>query len=170
MSTCGLTLLKRSLLSSIADTATFRFSRSLHFRHRLSRPENRAHFNTMSPHRIQNNDNVANGQQQQQQAQTSTAGSAPVQGDLNNTSSMRQIEEAHADPEFAYRSLAIPTEEDDPDVLAKYRPFLLDDAVAEQDWVAKLELATVTEMAHNDITKTGERLKVLVLYGSLRNR
>ena len=47
---------------------------------------------------------------------------------------------------------------------------LLDDAVAAQDWVSKLELATATEMSHNDITKTGERLKVLVLYGSLRSR
>jgi hypothetical protein len=167
MKTCGSTFLKRSLLSSAADTATFRVSRSLHCRHRLFHLENRAYIGTMSPHKIQNNNALANGQQQ---AQISTAGPAPVQGDLNNTSSMRQIEEVHADPEFAYRSLAIPTEEDDPDTLTKYRPFLLDSDVAAQDWVAKLELATVTEMSHNDITKTGERLKVLVLYGSLRQR
>jgi arsenic resistance protein ArsH len=100
----------------------------------------------------------------------STTAPALAQGDLNNTSSMRQIEEIRANPEFAYRSLAIPTEQDDPDTLTKYRPFLLDDAVASQDWVARLELATATEMSHADITKTGERLKVLVLYGSLRNR
>jgi hypothetical protein len=167
MSTCGSILLKRSLLSSAANTATFRASRPLCFRHRLFRLENRAYISTMSPHKVQNTSTVANGTQQ---AHISTASSAPVQGDLNNTSSMRQIEEVHADPEFAYRSLAIPTEEDDPETLAKYRPFLLDEAVASQDWVAKLELATVTEMAHNDIAKTGERLKVLVLYGSLRNR
>jgi arsenic resistance protein ArsH len=121
----------------------------------------------MSIQNLQNNKTVENGQQH---AQSSTAAPASVQGDLNNTSSMRQIEEVHANPEFAYRSLAIPTEEDDPDTLAKYRPFLLDGEVAAHDWVAKLELATVTEMAHNDIAKTGERLKVLVLYGSLRSR
>jgi arsenic resistance protein ArsH len=122
----------------------------------------------MSSPKVQNTYNVANGQQQH--AQISTTAPALAQGDLNNTSSMRQIEEIRANPEFAYRSLAIPTEEDDPDTLAKYRPFLLDDAVASQDWVAKLELATATEMSHADIIKTGERLKVLVLYGSLRNR
>jgi hypothetical protein len=163
MNTCGSTFLKRSLLSSAANTATFRASRPL--RHRIFHLDHRAYMSTMSSQKVQNINTVSNGTKQ---AQMSTASSAPVQGDLNNTSSMRQIEEI--DPEFAYRSLAIPTGENDPDTLAKYRPFLLDDAVASQDWVAKLELATVTEMAHNDITKTGERLKVLVLYGSLRNR
>jgi hypothetical protein len=167
MNTCVSTLLKRSLLPSIANTATVRVSRSLHLRHHLFRLENRAYIGTMSIQNLQDNNTVANGQQH---AQTSTAAPAPVQGDLNNTSSMRQIDEVHANPDFAYRSLAIPTEEDDPDTLAKYRPFLLDGEVAAHDWVAKLELATVTEMAHNDIAKTGERLKVLVLYGSLRSR
>jgi hypothetical protein len=166
MSNCGSIFLKRSLLSSAANTATVRASRPL--RHRIFRLENRAYTNTMSSPKVQNTYNVANGQQQH--AQISTTAPALAQGDLNNTSSMRQIEEIRANPEFAYRSLAIPTEEDDPDTLAKYRPFLLDDAVASQDWVAKLELATATEMSHADIIKTGERLKVLVLYGSLRNR
>jgi arsenic resistance protein ArsH len=166
MSICGSILLKRSLLSSAADTATFRVGRSLLFHHRQA---NRAYIGTMSPHKVQidNSTLATNGQQQ---AQMSTTAPALAQGDLNNTSSMRQIEQVHANPDFAYRSLAIPTEEDDPDTLAKYRPFLLDDAVAAQDWVSKLELATATEMSHNDITKTGERLKVLVLYGSLRSR
>jgi hypothetical protein len=167
MSACRSIFLKRSLLSSVADTATFHASRSPFFRHRISTLENRAYIGTMSPHKMENNNTVVNGQQQ---ARMSTTAPALAQGDLNNTSSMRQIEEVLADPEFAYRSLAIPTEEDDPDTLTKYRPFLLDGDVAAQDWVAKLELATVTEMAHNDITKTGERLKVLVLYGSLRAR
>jgi hypothetical protein len=177
MTTCTSNLLKRSLLSSVTvtcnntSTTTFRLGRSLCFHQSRpsSRQANRAYIGTMSPHVVQNNTSaVANGQQQQ--AQISTTAPALAQGDLNNTSSMRQIEEIRANPEFAYRSLAIPTEEDDPDTLAKYRPFLLDDAVASQDWVAKLELATATEMSHADIIKTGERLKVLVLYGSLRNR
>jgi hypothetical protein len=167
MSTCGSILLKRSLLSSAANTATFRASQPLCLRHRLFRLENKAYIGTMSSQKSQGTNPVANGQQQ---AQISTTAPASAQGDLNNTSSMRQIEEIRANPEFAYRSLAIPTEEDDPDTRAKYRSFLLDDAVSAQDWVAKLELATATEMSHDDITKTGERLKVLVLYGSLRNR
>jgi len=167
MSACGPIFLKRSLLLSVADTATLRISRSPCFRHRPFRLENKRYTSTMSSHNIQKNTTVANGQLK---AQTTAAGPTPVQGDLNNTSSMRHIEEIHADPEFAYRSLAIPTEEDDAETLTKYRPFLLDEAVAAQDWVAKLELATATEMSHNDIKKTGERLKVLVLYGSLRAR
>ena len=168
MSTCGSIFLKRSLLSSVADTATLRASRSPCFRHSLFRLlENRAYTGTMSPHKMQISNTATDGQQT---SQTNITGPVPVQGDLNNTSSMRQIDEVHANPDFAYRSLAIPTEEDDPDTLAKYRPFLLDGEVAAHDWVAKLELATVTEMAHNDIAKTGERLKVLVLYGSLRSR
>lgn len=166
MRTCGSFLLERSLLPSVADTVTFRVGRSPCFRHRqFFQQKSRSYIGTMSPHRVPDIGTVANGQQQ---AQKNLA--APVQGDLNNTSSMRQVEEIHADPEYAYRSLAIPTEKDDPDTLAKYRPFLLDAAVAEDDWVAKLELATVTEMAHNDIMRTGDRLKVLVLYGSLRQR
>jgi arsenic resistance protein ArsH len=83
---------------------------------------------------------------------------------------MREVEALRVNEDFAYRSLAIPLEEDDSELANKYRPFLLDSAVAAEDWVSKLELATVTEMAHDDITKTGERLKVLVLYGSLRQR
>jgi len=167
MSIRGPISLKRSLLLSVADTATLRVSRPSYLRHRLFRLETKAYIGTMSPQNLQTNNIVANGQQN---SQTNTPGPAAVQGDLNNTSSMRQIEEIHADPEFAYRSLAIPPEEDDAETLTKYRPFLLDNAIASQDWVAKLELATVTEMSHNDIAKTGSRLKVLVLYGSLRNR
>ena len=77
-----------------------------------------------------------------------------MQGDLNNTSSMRQTERIRANSDFAYQSLAIPVEEDEPETVNKYRPFLLDSAVAAEDWVSKLELATVTEMAYNDIAKT----------------
>ena len=104
------------------------------------------------------------------QTQYNISESAPVQGDLNNTSSMRQTEEIRANSDFAYQSLAILVEEDEPETANKYRPFVLDSAIAAEDWVSKLELATVTEMAHDDIAKTGQRLRVLVLYGSLRRR
>ncbi|PGH27410.1 arsenical resistance protein ArsH [Polytolypa hystricis UAMH7299] len=36
------------------------------------------------------------------------------------------------------------------------------------DWVQQLELTTAMDMAAEDMQKTGERLKILVLYGSLR--
>lgn len=96
--------------------------------------------------------------------------SSTSNGDLNNTSSMRHAEKVAFDPSFAYQSLAIPASEDDPTIRSTYRPFLLNDSVTNTDWVSRLELATATEMAKKDFEKTGERLRVLVLYGSLRKR
>ncbi|GAB7332421.1 hypothetical protein MBLNU13_g04230t1 [Cladosporium sp. NU13] len=121
----------------------------------------------MSPHKVQQN-GIASSSQHQPQYNITESTSA--QGDLNNVASMRQTQEILGNPDFAYRSLAIPVEEDEVGIRANYRPFLLDPVVAEDDWVAKLELATVTEMAQRDLIKTGSRLKVLVLYGSLRQR
>ena len=91
-------------------------------------------------------------------------------GDLNNVSAMRATEPPRRDPAFAYRCLAIEPQEDDPVVRRLYRPFLLSDDVQHTDWVSKLELATVTKMADEDLHETGSRIKVLVLYGSLRRR
>jgi hypothetical protein len=127
----------------------------------------RSYTPTMSPHSVQQNGITTS---RQQQPQYNITESTPAQGDLNNVASMRQTEEILGSPNFAYRSLAIPAEEDEVDVRTKYRPFILDPVVAEDDWVAKLELATVAEMAQRDLNKTGSRLKVLVLYGSLRQR
>ncbi|KAL6237710.1 flavoprotein-like protein [Aspergillus navahoensis] len=67
----------------------------------------------------------------------------------------------------ASRSLALLESEDDIDVRRKYRPFLLND---DRDWVSKLELTTVLDLAEKDLRQTNSRLKVLVLYGSLRRR
>lgn len=69
----------------------------------------------------------------------------------------------------SYQTLALRSSEDDPQIRQKYRPFILCDDVAE-DWVNNLELTTVLNMAENNISITGNRLKVLVLYGSLRRR
>jgi hypothetical protein len=124
-------------------------------------------YTTMSPHSVQQN-GIASSRQHQPQYNITE--STPAQGDLNNVASMRQTEEILGNPDFAYRSLAIPAEEDEIELRTKYRPFILDPVVTEDDWVAKLELATVTEMAQRDFVKTGQRLKVLVLYGSLRQR
>ncbi|KAL4912997.1 flavoprotein-like protein [Aspergillus aurantiobrunneus] len=65
------------------------------------------------------------------------------------------------------QSLAIPEPEDDIGLRQKYRPFLLNN---DSDWVSKLELTTVLDMAERNLKETGRRLKVLVLYGSLRRR
>jgi len=52
----------------------------------------------------------------------------------------------------------------------KYRPFLLDEKIMKSDWISQLELKRVMDMAQDDLKKTGKRLRILVLYGSLRER
>ena len=96
--------------------------------------------------------------------------STASQGDLNNTGAARPNVSIEVDPEYRYRSLAISEYEDDPIIRKTYRPFLLEKNVTIADWIEHLELATVTKMALEDIQRTNERLKVLVLYGSLRQR
>ncbi|KAE8351243.1 flavo protein-like protein [Aspergillus coremiiformis] len=68
-----------------------------------------------------------------------------------------------------HQSLALVESEDDPDIRRRYRPFILRDEVT-KDWVGELELTTALKMAENDLRHTKQRLKVLVLYGSLRER
>jgi len=94
----------------------------------------------------------------------------PSAGDLNNVSAMRSVELPTRDPAFAYRSLALQSSEDDPVVRARYRPFLLPEGIQRTDWISRLELATVVQMADDDIQTTGSRLKILILYGSLREK
>lgn len=96
---------------------------------------------------------------------------APVtNGDLNNVSAMRLTKAPRRNIAFAYHSLAIPRKEDDASIRQKYRPFILEDSITSSDWISKVELARVTEMSHKNMLYTGERLRVLVLYGSLRSR
>ncbi|KAL8683534.1 MAG: hypothetical protein Q9224_006676, partial [Gallowayella concinna] len=83
---------------------------------------------------------------------------------------MRKTCDLPVDQYYAHRSLAIRPEDDDPGIRTTYRPFLLDTATSETDWISQLELSTVTQMAEADLQKTGERIKVLVLTGSLRKR
>lgn len=70
------------------------------------------------------------------------------------------------------QSLAISPKEDDVEIREKYRPFILSQDVSDaaDDWVESLELTTALQMAENDLRLTNRRLKVLVLYGSLRSR
>ena len=94
----------------------------------------------------------------------------PSQGDLNNASAARPHVFIQADAEYRYRSLAIRESDDDPNTRSQYRPFLLDKKTTIIDWIEDLELGTVTKMATEEIERTGQRLKVLVLFGSLRQR
>lgn len=68
------------------------------------------------------------------------------------------------------RSLALRDIDDDPNIRHKYRPFILNDGDAPGDWIDLLELNTAIDMAEEDLQLTGQRLKILVLYGSLRRR
>lgn len=68
-----------------------------------------------------------------------------------------------------HQSLALSLNEDDPVTRQKYRPFILPNDAA-KDWVSALELTTALDMAKENLRLTNERLRVLVLYGSLRRR
>lgn len=92
-------------------------------------------------------------------------------GDLNNSHAGRTAVELSPDPAHAYRSLAIETSNDDPEIREKYRPFILEDKYRKDDWVAELELSTAIHMIQSEILDKGlHRLRILVLYGSLRSR
>ncbi|KAF3479879.1 arsenic resistance protein ArsH [Arthroderma uncinatum] len=65
-------------------------------------------------------------------------------------------------------SLSITDAEDDPEIRKLYRPFILPES--SNDWIHDLELDTVTDLSTKSLQATGKRLKVLVLYGSLRRR
>lgn len=100
--------------------------------------------------------------------------SAPVAnmtGDLNNTSAARPAVEIAPDQAYTGASLAIPPENDDADIRARYRTFLLPDAHAEDDWVATLELSTALSMVQTQVlSQNADRLRILIITGSLRSR
>ena len=91
-------------------------------------------------------------------------------GDLNDTAAARPTVEIVPDSAYIHSSLAISESEDDRQIRESYRPFLRNARTSSQDWVDALELSTVMKMAEQDLENTGERLKVLVLFGSLRKR
>jgi arsenic resistance protein ArsH len=96
---------------------------------------------------------------------------AAPNGDLNNTSTERARIELAVDPAYNGVSLAIPSSEDDLEIRKSYRPFLHDGEEAKYDWVAQLELSTALKMVEAHILKRGDdRLRVVVLYGSMRQR
>ncbi|KAF7535340.1 hypothetical protein G7054_g5438 [Neopestalotiopsis clavispora] len=67
-------------------------------------------------------------------------------------------------------SLSISKAQDDPTIKTKYRPFVRHYLTGPEDWTDSLELDRVTIIAQADMEKTEPRVKVLVLYGSLRKR
>ncbi|KAG9570710.1 arsenate resistance ArsH, partial [Aureobasidium melanogenum] len=74
------------------------------------------------------------------------------------------------DPTYAAKTLAITEGQDDADIRQRYRPFVISHEVT-ADWVSESELSTALKMSENDMRETnGERVKILVLYGSLRER
>jgi arsenical resistance protein ArsH len=91
-------------------------------------------------------------------------------GDLNNKGAMRASKRIEVDPVFSHCTLAPTAEVDDKEVRDRYRPFILDPVIESTDWVSCLELATVTKLASENLLKTGDALRVLVVYGSLRSR
>jgi arsenic resistance protein ArsH len=107
---------------------------------------------------------------QDENRQNTKQNSSFINGDLNNTSVMRDVELPKRNPAFAYRSLALGPTDDDPVIREKYRPFILPEHVRSTDWTSKLELATVTLMAYEEIRRSKSRLRILILYGSLRKR
>lgn len=96
---------------------------------------------------------------------------ATSNGDLNNVSAIRPVAEIGIDAAFVCRSLAIQQSEDNDEIRDQYRPFLLPQETVESDWIANLEISTAMKMAYEEMHRVdGGRLKVLVLYGSLRER
>lgn len=94
-----------------------------------------------------------------------------MNGDLNNTAAERARMELEVDPSYHTRSFAIHQSEDDAEIRKRYRPFILDDEISQSDWVSQLELSTALKMVEAQVLNNGQdRLRVLVLHGSMRNR
>jgi arsenic resistance protein ArsH len=92
-------------------------------------------------------------------------------GDLNNTAAERLRKEVAIDAAYHERSFAIASEQDDRAIRKSYRPFLINDELSKDDWISKLELSAVLKMVESLVLNAGEeRLRVLVLHGSMRSR
>ncbi|KAK3177468.1 hypothetical protein K4F52_009759 [Lecanicillium sp. MT-2017a] len=104
---------------------------------------------------------------------TAQAVSPPVasngHGDLNNAAAARPAPDTKINPAYRHTSFAIEAHEDDSTVRGQYRPFLLPDRLAAEDWVARLEMSTALQMVQSEIIdRKLDRLRILILYGSLR--
>lgn len=103
--------------------------------------------------------------------QRTTTKLASSNGDLNNLAAIRPVTEIAVDAAFVRQSLAIQESDDEPEIRRQYRPFLLPEEIVNSDWIANLEMSTAMKMAYEEMHRSdGGRLKVLVLYGSMRER
>ena len=64
----------------------------------------------------------------------------------------------------------VPVAEIGEELTRKYRPYLLPNEEAEKDWISELELDTVERISRENLQRGEGPLKILVLYGSLRER
>lgn len=91
-------------------------------------------------------------------------------GDLNNSDAARPRVDLIPNPAYGGRSFAISKQADEPGIRERHRPFL-NEVYEDDDWVAQLELSTMLQMVESEIINRGQpRLRILVLYGSMRNR
>lgn len=92
-------------------------------------------------------------------------------GDLNNSHAARERVELTVDAAYHYKTLAIEDKDDDAAIRRVYRPFLLPESPAAEDWVAQLELGTALKLAEAQLlANNNDRIRILILYGSLRAR
>lgn len=92
-------------------------------------------------------------------------------GDVNNAHAARAAVQLTVDPAYSRRTFAIGAHEDDAAIRETYRPFLLPENCTANDWVADLELSAVLKLVESEILARNQgRLRILVLYGSLRSR
>lgn len=98
--------------------------------------------------------------------------STQINGDLNNTQVLRSTAEIPVDRAYIGKTLAIPEEDDDHEIRSRYRQgFLLNQSITKADWISKLKLSTVLQLSEANLKQSdNDRLRVLVLYGSLRGR
>ncbi|OHW97859.1 arsenical resistance protein [Colletotrichum incanum] len=91
-------------------------------------------------------------------------------GDINNAHAARPTVVIRPDEAYLDRTHALAAEDDDAEIRTRYRPFILPSTVS-NDWVSDLELSTALALVDREILSRGlPRLRILVLYGSLRVR
>ncbi|GKT46003.1 NADPH-dependent FMN reductase ArsH [Colletotrichum spaethianum] len=91
-------------------------------------------------------------------------------GDINNAHAARPTVEIDPDEAYLNRTHAIAAEDDDAETRTRYRPFILPSTITD-DWVSDLELSTALALVDREVLSCDlPRLRILVLYGSLRAR
>ena len=133
------------------------------------RPAHRSCYCTPKPYPMSST--VFSSTSRRNSPQGATTRLASSNRDLNNISAVRPVAEITVDAAFVRQSLAIQESDDEPEIRRQFRPFLPCKKTMDSDWIAHLEISTAMRMAYEEMHRlNGGRLKVLVLYGSLRER